>query len=176
MFSSWQSAEPWHRSAVWEGKVWMSNRGAQAPLQPCCLECSEVTHHWKVGRFSLKATPCPQTLLSEIIQQHLELTGYLSVVAASLSKSHRAAGWLSRLRTGDLWSSIQPCQVMLNLSWLLFASAGCVSMPFLSLLNRQDTWVCIIWWGTAPRGPITVKASGHIVSSPEPSAVWSWGE
>lgn len=159
----------------WEKYRWVTEE-PRHPSSPAALDAVKSPITEGQGRFSLKATPSSQTLLSEIIQQHLELTGYLSVVAASLSKSHRAAGWLSRLRTRDLWSSIQPCQVMLNLSWLLFASAGCVSMPFLSLLNRQGTRVCIIWWGTAPRGPITVKASSHFVSSPESSSVWSWGE
>lgn len=53
-----------------------------------------------------------------IIKQHLELPRSLPGGAAGLSNSHRVAAWLSRLRTRDLWSSIQPCQTKLNLSWL----------------------------------------------------------
>lgn len=47
---------------------------------------------------------------------------------------------------------------------------------FSLLLIRQDSQVCVVWWGAAPGGPITVQVYSHFPTSLETSWIWAWGE
>lgn len=130
--------------AMWkkEKQGWVTAAPMEEAGQP--FKCT--IHHPSEGQgcSSLQPQPRSQNLSSVIIQQHLELPRSLPGGAAVLSNPHRAAARLSRLRTRDLWSSIQPCQTKLNLSRLFVCKHWLCQQGFsLSfLLGRVPECVC----------------------------------